>query len=116
RTLPGPGSERAASHRLRTPRTERIERLVAHTGATPSAATVFGETAISLEEHDRLHGLAVATVAEFHRRYPLRPGIPTATLASRLGGTAEIAVASARECSAVETPGATGRPQGGTAR
>ena len=71
RVSPDLDSEGAASHLLRIRRTERIERLVAHTGATPSAAKVFGETAISLEEHDRLHGLAVATVAEFHRRIGL---------------------------------------------
>lgn len=116
RVSPDLDSEGAASHLLRIRRTERIERLVAHTGATPSAAKVFGETAISLEEHDRLHGLAVATVAEFHRRYPLRPGIPTATLASRLGVTAEIAVAIASECSSMETDGATVRLQGHTAK
>src|SRR5690606_41210590 len=70
----------AASRLLEIRRRDALARLVAHTGAAPVAAELFGAVAVSPDEQARLEESAVATVAEFHRHNPLRPGMPTATL------------------------------------
>ncbi|HEX7100908.1 MAG TPA: selenocysteine-specific translation elongation factor [Acidimicrobiia bacterium] len=105
----------AASRLLVIRRAERVDRLVAHTGAAPSEAQIFGETAVSPDEHARLEQAAVAVVGEFHRQNPLRPGMPTATLASRLGTETEIAAAIAQQSPTLHTDGATVWVRGHTA-
>lgn len=97
----------AASRLLEIRRRDALARLVAHTGAAPVAAELFGAVAVSPDEQARLEESAVATVAEFHRHNPLRPGMPTATLASRLGTGVEMAAAIARRSASLETDGAT---------
>lgn len=64
-------------------------RIVAHTGHPPSTLTI-GELSVATAEFDRLASQAIEIVSEFHASAPLRPGLPAATLVSRLGVTPEV--------------------------
>ncbi len=67
------------------------DRLWAATaGGRSSAAFAAGTTLLSHSEVRRLAGDAGALVASFHERFPTRPGLPKAELASRLGVGAEV--------------------------
>ena len=62
-------------------------------GGEPSSLVAIGSTYFSpasLEQRDRE---LVAAVDEYHRRYPLRPGLPKSEAASRLGGNADLVTA-----------------------
>ncbi|HEX2153849.1 MAG TPA: selenocysteine-specific translation elongation factor [Acidimicrobiia bacterium] len=69
---------------------DQLDRLRAHTGAAPSAGRAVGDRAVTRTELDRLSRRAVEETDEYHRTTPLRPGLPLATLASRLAATPEM--------------------------
>ncbi len=61
-------------------------RLAAHSGGGQvEQATIAGRVALAPEEASRLSKLAERLVDRYHRDNPLRPGIPKASLASRMG-------------------------------
>lgn len=70
---------------------ESRARLRAHTGGDPSAGVVHGDTVMTRRRLDDLTTRAMALVEEFHADHPLRPGLPSATLASRLEVEPELA-------------------------
>ena len=64
---------------------DSLARLAADSGGgVPTGAVVAGPLALSEESAAGLSKEAVKTVTAFHRDNPLRPGIPKASLASRL--------------------------------
>ena len=66
---------------------DKLSRLRAHTGGQPGAATVIEEVAYSETEQARLKDRITGMVDRFHRENPLRPGIPVASAASKLGAS-----------------------------
>ncbi len=82
--------------------------LAAHSGGgSLGDATVVDGKAFSVAELDRLASRAVAESGDFHEANPLRPGIPAASLASRLGLTlAQLAAVVEREPGIVQEGGA----------
>ncbi len=70
---------------------DSVSRLLAHTGGRSTLGVVVGAAAVTRSELDRLVGRAEELVRAFHEESPLRPGLPMATLASRLEVTAELA-------------------------
>lgn len=65
---------------------EKSRVLAAHSGGgTPAGGLAAGETFWAGERAARLTEQARQAVASYHRDNPLRPGIPKASLASRLG-------------------------------
>ncbi len=85
--------------------------LAAHSGGghPPEAVVVDGE-AFATAELDRLAGRAVDEAAVFHEASPLRPGMPAASLASRLDLTlAQLAAVVARHPELAEDQGAVRR-------
>jgi len=65
---------------------DTLERLAAHSGGgRPTTGTIAGDRAMSSSSSGSLSARAVAMVEAFHVDNPLRPGMPTATLASALG-------------------------------
>jgi selenocysteine-specific elongation factor len=62
-----------------------VSTVAAHSGAVPSGLTTIGETVFSDTEVAEIRRSALATVAAFHAANPLRPGMPSASLAERLG-------------------------------
>lgn len=84
---------------------ERMARLRAHTGAEKIDGTAVDEWMISPDELERLEERAVAEVASFHRSTPLRPGIPLATLSSRLKVAPELVTRVTADSSRLESDG-----------
>ena len=71
-----------------------LHRLEAHSGGgRPTGALIAGAEAIDPEAAQRLAGRAVALVAAEHQSHPLRPGLPLATLAERIGVGTQLAEA-----------------------
>lgn len=84
----GPDERAAALLDLRGVETLAI--LAAHSGGGhPGDATIAGDTAMSTSSSGSLTARAGVLVEAFHRENPLRPGMPTATLASALGADRE---------------------------
>lgn len=81
-----------------------LERTVldAAAGALPEDAVVVGELVVAEETTRRIRAEARELVAAFHERYPLRPGIPKAELASRLGVSARLVDAVVAETDLVD--------------
>ena len=67
-----------------------VDTLVAHTGAPPRADSMVGGMAVTVAFRRRLADAAREEVRRFHDEWPLRPGLPVATLASRLGQPQEV--------------------------
>lgn len=68
-----------------------LARLAADSGGgAPSGAVIAGSLALSNESAMTLSAEAVKTVTAFHKDNPLRPGIPKASLASRLDVDASV--------------------------
>ncbi|HSJ36377.1 MAG TPA: selenocysteine-specific translation elongation factor [Acidimicrobiia bacterium] len=65
--------------------------LRAETGAEPETAISHGDILLTRIRLEDLTERATALIDEFHSTHPLRPGLPLATLASRLGVEAEVA-------------------------
>ena len=67
-------------------RWDAVDRLAAHTqGGTARSGKVIGETVFSEDEIDRLTDTSRLLVETEHDQYPLRSGLPLATLANTLG-------------------------------
>ncbi|HDH03001.1 MAG TPA: selenocysteine-specific translation elongation factor, partial [Actinobacteria bacterium] len=65
---------------------EALAVLSAHSGGgKPTSGTIAGDTAMSSTSSGSMTARANALVEAFHADHPLRPGMPTATLASALG-------------------------------
>jgi len=65
---------------------ETLTVLSAHSGGgRPTSGTIAGNTAMSSTSSGSMTTRAAALVEAFHADHPLRPGMPTATLASALG-------------------------------
>lgn len=84
---------------------ESIAVLRAQTGAEPTAGAVVGEWVVSQGERMRLEVRAVEVLKEFHRAAPLRPGMPFATFASRLGVAPEVAATVVEAASRLDSDG-----------
>ncbi len=63
---------------------DALARLEAHSAGTPRRAVVVGDEALTESAHADLSARAVGLVDQFHAGSPLRPGLPFATLVSRL--------------------------------
>lgn len=85
---------------------ERRDRLVAQTGAEPDRGRLLGEWALSEEKLADLATRAEQETLAFHSTAPLRPGVPFATLHSRLGVPADVARAVIETTPALHTDGA----------
>lgn len=82
---PGMPPDAIASRLLEIRGIDSMARLAAHSGGgQPSGAVVVEATAIDPSVLGDLQTRALAMVDEGHRRHPLRPGVPMATLAKRL--------------------------------
>ncbi|HEU4319504.1 MAG TPA: selenocysteine-specific translation elongation factor [Acidimicrobiia bacterium] len=81
-----------ASRLLAARGTDSLSRLAAHSGGgRPTSALTVGDTAVDPAFSEQLTRRAVQLVREEHLTNPLRPGLPLATLATRLGVTGELA-------------------------
>jgi selenocysteine-specific elongation factor len=85
-----PSSTEAARALLDMRGSDDVNRLRAHTGASTDPGVVVGTTAITTDSLTRLARRLVDEVDRFHHETPLRPGIPSATLASRLAVTLDL--------------------------
>lgn len=81
---------RAAGALLSIRAIDRLERLLAHTGAVPEAV-IAGDVAVDATEANRLSAGVESAVDAYHAAAPLRPGLPMATLVSQLGVPAALA-------------------------
>ncbi len=80
--------DEAATALLESRGTASRHDLKAHTGGgDPSAPLLVEDRAFSAALIDELHTRGRSTVLEYHDANPLRPGIPKASLAERLGVT-----------------------------
>ncbi len=85
RPAAGTEPDRRAAALLAARGRARVDELAAHSGGGhPTGATVVDGEAFSAAELDRLARRALAQASEFHEANPLRPGMPAASLASRL--------------------------------
>ncbi len=92
--LVGAAPDDQAAGLLESRSTERAPILAAHTrGGMAGRAVVAGEFVVDPDAADLLTEEAVATVREYQEANPLRPGIPKASLASRLGIERELVAA-----------------------
>ena len=83
--------DRVATRLLAGRRLDRLSRLTAHSGGgRPQGAVIIGDLAVESGKMDELESAAVSLVEAEHRRHPLRPGLPMATLAARLRIDAEL--------------------------
>lgn len=128
RALGGTADDRASAL-LEARGRDQITRLgIDSGGGRPATGSVVGELALSGEEVARLGRRIREEVASFHRRHPLRPGIPTAQVASTLDLEPEVVAWLARADPALEaadgilrstdatTPDPAGDPRWGPAR
>lgn len=67
------------------------QELTADTGGTPSRGVSSGDDWLSTGRHHQLGKRIDSAVAAYHDEYPLRPGLPLATLASQLNVSRAIA-------------------------
>lgn len=89
-TLPSPDPdsppERIAADLLRLRGVDLAWRLAAHSGGgTPEDALQVGDRLFDPSRFEALRSEAEEATDEYHRRHPLREGMPLATLAERLG-------------------------------
>lgn len=83
---PAAGPDQIAQTLLDSRGEDRLDHLSAHSaGGAPTDAIVIGAIALTQDRFDELTETAVTLVEEEHREHPLRPGLPMATLAARLG-------------------------------
>ncbi|MBW3666516.1 MAG: selenocysteine-specific translation elongation factor [Actinobacteria bacterium] len=76
---------------LQTRGNDSIRRLTAHSrGGRPPDAIEIGDRYLTPDELDGLAGTMKELVEQYHRTHPLRPGVPVATLAERLGVGQEV--------------------------
>lgn len=88
---PGMLPDAIASRLLAIRGIDSLARLKAHSaGGEPSGGIVVGPTAIDEAAMNHLHTRALAMVDEGHRRHPLRPGLPMATVARQLAVDASV--------------------------
>ena len=88
---PEKGSAAIATRLLGIRRSDSVQRLAAHSGGgSPREAFVVGDQALDPSYQVELARRAVKLVEGQHRRHPLRPGLPIATLAGRLGVSTQI--------------------------
>jgi len=86
RQLIGLSPHRQAAGLLELRGRERIDILAAHTrGGVPPPERVFGETALSVTTFAQLRTQADQLIRDFQQSNPLRPGMPKAELAGRVG-------------------------------
>ena len=79
---------------LKLRRTDTTHRLTAHSGGgRPAHAVIVADRALDPSFLEELTGRALPLVESEHRRHPLRPGLPMATLAERLRVVGDIAEA-----------------------
>ncbi|MDP9144778.1 MAG: selenocysteine-specific translation elongation factor [Actinomycetota bacterium] len=79
------GPDRIATDLLAIRGIDDLDRLAAHSGGgQPDDAIVVGSMAITPERFAALLGEAEQAVTKHHAEHPLRPGIPSATLATSL--------------------------------
>ena len=84
-----PGERAAALLEVRG--MERAVALAAHSGGgEPASGVAAGEVFLSASRMERLQEAAREAVERFHRENPLRPGLPKASLATRLGVNSEV--------------------------
>ncbi|MFP3915255.1 MAG: selenocysteine-specific translation elongation factor [Actinomycetota bacterium] len=102
---PGLHPREAASALLRVRGSEMASRLEAEAGAAPDAGISIQDWVFTADEMERLEEKATEELEAFHRATPLRPGLPLATLASRLGVTPEVVVSVIERSSALEGDG-----------
>ena len=82
---PGAGPDGIAAELLAIRGIEDLSRLAAHSGGgRPHHAITVGSTALTQERFAALLNDVERVVTEHHAQHPLRPGIPTATLATSL--------------------------------
>ncbi len=79
-------SDEKATALLTVRGTSDLELLAAASGGgVPQAGLRSGPIVLSIAAADRMLVDATAFISEYHSRYPLRPGIPKAELASQIG-------------------------------
>lgn len=89
---PAAAPDAIADALLRMRQHDQMSRLAAHSrGGTPREAIVIGDLAITTEMLEILTTKSLVLVGAEHEAHPLRPGLPLATLAERLGATAAVA-------------------------
>jgi selenocysteine-specific elongation factor len=87
----GAGPDEVAQALLELRGTDRVSTLSAHSaGGTVGAATVVDDQALSADHVDRLGERLQQALAAHSLANPLRPGLPLAQVAGRLGVTADI--------------------------
>jgi selenocysteine-specific elongation factor len=85
-------SDEVAEALLALRRTEKLDRLSAHTlGGTSHSGRLIGESVFSIDEIDRLTLQTGSLVRSEHDTFPLRVGLSLATLANTLGVEASVA-------------------------
>jgi selenocysteine-specific elongation factor len=79
------GPDAVATALLEIRQHDQPARLSAHSGGGVAAGFSVSAAVFSPGERDRLHGAIVDVLREFHDANPLRPGMPAASLAGRVG-------------------------------
>jgi selenocysteine-specific elongation factor len=94
---------------------DELGKLEAHSaGGRPVGAVIAGGEALDASVAQRLAGLATEMVATEHSEHPLRPGLPLATLAERLGLGAQLTEAVVGLTTVLDRVGPVVRKQGHT--
>ena len=62
-------------------------------GGEPSSLSAIGSTYLSAAAFDQRGRQLLAAVDDYHREYPLRPGLPKSEASSRLSGTSDLVTA-----------------------
>jgi selenocysteine-specific elongation factor len=88
---PETGPDELATGLLSVRGIDMIGRIRAHSGGgAPARAVTVGDLAVDPALMETLRRRAITQVEEEHRRHPLRPGLPMATLAGRLAVPAAV--------------------------
>ncbi|MFQ5522669.1 MAG: selenocysteine-specific translation elongation factor [Acidimicrobiia bacterium] len=83
---PDSSPDRIAADLLRLRGSDLAWRLAAHSGGgTPDTALQVGDRLFDPSRFDALRSETEEAAADYHRRHPLREGMPLATLAEKLG-------------------------------